>query len=95
MPAERVLTARQLNRALLARQLLLERVRTSVPRALEPMAGIQAQYAPAMYLGLWSRVEGFRRADLTRALEPLRRLDRSEARAVDEEAERLTTFHRD
>ena len=69
MAGERVLSTRQLNRALLARQLLLARVRTSLPRALERMAGIQAQYAPAMYLGLWSRVEPFRRADLTRALE--------------------------
>jgi Winged helix DNA-binding domain len=67
--AERVLSARQLNRAVLARQLLLGRVRASLPRALERMAGIQAQYAPAMYVGLWSRVEGFRRDDLTRALE--------------------------
>ena len=40
-----------------------------MPRALERMAGIQAQYAPAMYLGLWSRVADFHRADLTRALE--------------------------
>jgi hypothetical protein len=69
LAAERVLTGRELNRALLARQLLLHRTRTSLPRALERMAGIQAQYAPAMYLGLWSRVEGFRRADLTSALE--------------------------
>jgi len=64
-----VLSARELNRALLARQLLLDRARTSLPRALERMAGIQAQYAPAMYLGLWSRVVDFHRADLTRALE--------------------------
>jgi winged helix DNA-binding protein len=67
--AEHVLSARRLNRAVLARQLLLGRVRASLPRALERMAGIQAQYAPAMYVGLWSRVEGFRRDDLTRALE--------------------------
>ena len=43
--------------------------RLPLPRALEQMAGIQAQYAPSMYVGLWSRVEGFRRDDLTRALE--------------------------
>ena len=40
-----------------------------MPRALERMGGLQAQYAPAMYIGLWSRVEGFARADLTTALE--------------------------
>ena len=41
----------------------------SVPKALERIGGIQAQYAPAMYLGLWSRVESLERAALTRALE--------------------------
>lgn len=67
--SERVLSQRELNRALLARQLLLERGRMSVPKALERIGGIQAQYAPAMYVGLWSRVEDLERAALTRALE--------------------------
>jgi hypothetical protein len=67
--AERVLTARELNRALLARQLLLERVRQPLPRVLERLAGIQNQYAPNGYIRLWSCVEGFGREDLTRALE--------------------------
>jgi hypothetical protein len=66
---ERVLTERALNRALLARQLLLERARTPLPRALERIGGIQAQYAPSMYIGLWSRLENFERDTLTRALE--------------------------
>jgi Winged helix DNA-binding domain len=66
---ERVLTQRELNRALLARQLLLERGRMSIPKALERIGGIQAQYAPAMYIGLWSRLEGLERAAVTRALE--------------------------
>jgi hypothetical protein len=65
----RVLTARELNRALLARQLLLERAAVGLPEALELMGCLQAQYAPSMYIGLWSRVDGFRRDDLTRALE--------------------------
>jgi winged helix DNA-binding protein len=65
----RTLTRRELNRALLARQLLLERARVTLPRALERVGGIQAQYAPSMYVGLWSRVEGLAREDLTRALE--------------------------
>ena len=65
---ERVLTERELNRALLARQLLLERAKTPLPRALERIGGIQAQYAPSMYIGLWSRLEGFEREQLTRAL---------------------------
>jgi hypothetical protein len=66
--AERILTQRDLNRALLARQLLLERTRLPIPRALERMGGLQAQYAPAMYVGLWSRLDGFERDALTRAL---------------------------
>jgi hypothetical protein len=65
----RTLTQRELNRALLARQLLLERARTPLPKALERIGGIQAQYAPSMYIGLWSRLEGFTRDALTRALE--------------------------
>jgi hypothetical protein len=65
----RTLTQRELNRALLARQLLLERARSPLPKALERIGGVQAQYAPSMYIGLWSRLEGFSRDALTRALE--------------------------
>jgi hypothetical protein len=67
--AETVLTQRELNRAVLGRQLLLERRRLSLPKALERIGGLQAQYAPSMYIGLWSRLAGFERAQLTRALE--------------------------
>ena len=67
--AERTLTKRELNRALLARQLLLERVRLPIPRALERIGGIQDQYAPNAYIRLCSCLEGFQRDDLTRALE--------------------------
>jgi hypothetical protein len=67
--AERVLSQRELNRALLERQFLLSRRRESLPRALERLGGIQAQYAPSIYIGLWSRLAGFERASLTRALE--------------------------
>jgi hypothetical protein len=66
---ERVLTQRELNRALLARQLLLERVRLPLPRAVDRFGGIQAQYAPSSYVAMWTRLEGFRRDQLTRALE--------------------------
>ncbi|MBA2750936.1 MAG: winged helix DNA-binding domain-containing protein [Actinobacteria bacterium] len=69
MNGERVLTRAELNRALLARQMLLQRVDISIPRALERMAGLQAQYAPAMYIGLWSRLKAFERDQLNRALE--------------------------
>jgi len=67
--AERTLSRRELNRALLARQLLLERARTPLPRALERIGGLQAQYAPSMYVGMWSRLEGLERDQVTRALE--------------------------
>jgi len=67
--AERTLTQRELNRALLARQLLLERSKLPIARALERMDGIQNQYAPNAYIRLWSCLDGFRRDDLTRALE--------------------------
>jgi hypothetical protein len=63
------LTQRHLNRALLGRQLLLDRADVDVPNALEKMAGLQAQYAPAMYIGLWTRLRAFGRDDLTGALE--------------------------
>jgi hypothetical protein len=69
MNTVRTLSRRELNRALLARQLLLERGRMPLPRALEQVSGIQAQYAPSMYVGLWSRLEGFERQALTDALE--------------------------
>jgi hypothetical protein len=60
---------RRLNRALLARQGLLQRSTDAIPRLLERMAGLQAQYAPSMYIGLWSRLAEFERDALTRALE--------------------------
>jgi Winged helix DNA-binding domain len=63
------LSPRRLNRALLARQFLLERSRLPLTRTLERIAGLQAQYAPSAYIGLWSRLEGFEVDDLTRALE--------------------------
>lgn len=65
----RVLSTRELNRALLARQLLLERSTHSIPRALERLGGLQTQYAPSAYVALWSRLGEFDRDSLTRALE--------------------------
>jgi len=65
----RILTERALNRALLARQTLLERVKAPIPKVLERMGELQAQYAPSIYIGLWTRIKGFERADLDRALE--------------------------
>lgn len=64
-----MLTQAELNRALLARQLLLERRRLSLPRAVEQIGCLQNQYAPSGYVGLWTRIAGFERHALTRALE--------------------------
>src|SRR5262249_23503631 len=65
---DETLSVRARNRTLLARQLLLERAALSVPRAVERIGGVQAQYAPSTYIALWSRVVGSDRDDLTAAL---------------------------
>jgi Winged helix DNA-binding domain len=75
--AERVLTLKELNRATLARQLLLERRALPLIRALERVAGLQAQWGPAPYVGLWTRLASFKRDALERAL-----LRRQAVRAV-------------
>jgi hypothetical protein len=66
---ERQLTLRELNRALLARQLLLKRVRLPVAGAIERVGALQAQWPPSPYIALWSRLEGFGRDNLMRAIE--------------------------
>jgi hypothetical protein len=65
----RTLTLRDLNRATLARQLLLERRKLSPSAAIERLVGMQAQWPPAPYVGLWTRLEGFRRETLERAVQ--------------------------
>ena len=67
--ATRELTERELNRALLARQHLLRRSRSSLPTMLESVGGLQMQYSPSGYVGCWSRLHGITRARVTRALE--------------------------
>ena len=62
-------TSRALNRATLARQLLLGRARVSVAKAVDRLCAMQAQAPNAPYIGLWSRLENFDQAQLTRALE--------------------------
>ncbi|HJP65097.1 MAG TPA: winged helix DNA-binding domain-containing protein [Actinomycetota bacterium] len=66
---ERVLSTRELNRALLARQLLLERSPLPMTTVIERIGGLQTQYAPSGYIGLWTRMREFHREQLTRALE--------------------------
>ncbi len=66
--AERVLTLRELNRATLARQLLLERKRLSPTAVIERLVGMQAQWPPAPYVGIWTRTTSFKRKALEREL---------------------------
>jgi hypothetical protein len=63
------LSARQINRTVLARQLLLTRADLDIPDTLRRVGGLQTQYAPSGYIGLWTRLRDFERASLTRALE--------------------------
>jgi hypothetical protein len=61
-------TLRELNRTLLLRQLLLDRKRISLIKVVTKLVALQAQYAPSPYVALWSRIEGFRKEQLTRSL---------------------------
>jgi hypothetical protein len=62
------LSRRGLNRALLARQLLLDRRPTSAYDAIEHLVGMQGQAPLAPYVGLWSRLAGFETGDLASLL---------------------------
>jgi hypothetical protein len=54
------LTLRELNRATLDRQLLLRRTAMTAQQAVGHLGGLQAQAPLAPYVGLWTRLAGFR-----------------------------------
>lgn len=83
MPA-RTLTRAQLNRATLARQLLLAREPVSAVDAIERLAGMQAQEPKHPFIGLWTRVDGFAREEL---------LDELRSRAVVRATLMRSTLH--
>jgi hypothetical protein len=62
------LTLRAINRATLARQMLLAREPVSALDAIERLVALQAQWPRPPFVALWSRVEGFERAALTALL---------------------------
>lgn len=71
------LSVRALNRATLARQLLLAREPIPVTEAVARLVGMQAQEPKPPFLGLWTRLDGFQASDLNAALH-----DRSLVRAT-------------
>ena len=68
-PAETAITVRALNRATLARQMLLGREKATVAGAIGRLVGLQAQVARPPFVGLWTRLAGFTREDLLAALQ--------------------------
>jgi hypothetical protein len=65
----RTLTTRELNRALLARQHLLERTHLTPAAMIEHLVAMQCQTPAAPYYGLWSRIEEFDPNAASRLLE--------------------------
>jgi hypothetical protein len=64
-----VLSQRRLNRATLARQLLLEPAETGVVEAVERIGGLQAQEPASPFIGLWARLADFTITDLHTAIQ--------------------------
>jgi hypothetical protein len=71
-----LLTQRQINRTLLARQHLLDRADMPVADMLSHLVGMQSQVPRDPFIGLWSRLAEFHPDDLSRLM-----LDRTAVRA--------------
>lgn len=78
----RALSLRELNRATLARQMLLEREGASPCDAVRRIAGLQAQVPNPPYIGLWTRLRGFGRDELTDLIQGRRVVRSSMMRAT-------------
>ncbi len=79
---DNTLTLRRLNRATLARQMLLEREDTDPVDAVERLGGLQAQEAKPPFIGLWTRLRDFRREQLHDALQDRRLIRATMMRAT-------------
>ena len=66
--APSIVSRRDLSRATLARQMLLDRRQIAPLKAIEMLAGLQAQVPRAPFISLWSRLAGFKREDLSRLI---------------------------
>ena len=63
-----LMSARAVNRATLARQMLVERADVSGVEAIARLVGMQGQEPKHPYVGLWSRIDGFAESDLDQAV---------------------------
>jgi hypothetical protein len=61
------LTARQLNRSTLARQMLIDRHPISIPEAIKRIVALQAQEPASPYIAMWNRIAPFDPGELDRA----------------------------